>query len=420
MVTREALFDLVWAEPIVAVAKRFKVSGSYLARVCSRLNVPRPARGYWAKLAVEKAPARPALPPPRPGDETGWDPEGRFPEVAGTDSARPARRTAQGISSNGHSDESHELIKGAKPLFLTGRESRWGNYLKPSKRLLPEIHVTKAALDSALEFANAMFKQLEKRGHRVTLASPGVQIYHPPIDPRDKPDKRDNHADLWSPARRTAVYVNGTAIGIAIFELTEPTQMRYVNGACIREKDYVPPKSESARDAKWTSTQDIACGRFAVLAYSSFYTEKWTRTWKEERVGHFLKDAPRLAREIESCEAEAAAAVRRGKEAAEPERLRHGEMDRAWREEREKLRLRKSLTESKAELDRIMDEHAQRKRLEDFLGAIESRRGALDDATLRKLDELVVQARILYKSDSGLDDFLAWMPPTERLGPVNK
>lgn len=38
------------------VAEQFGVSGSYLTRVCTTLNVPRSERGYWAKLAVGKAP----------------------------------------------------------------------------------------------------------------------------------------------------------------------------------------------------------------------------------------------------------------------------------------------------------------------------------------------------------------------------
>ena len=60
-VTREALYELVWAEPMLRVAARFGVSSNYMARVCTLLNVPRPARGYWAKLAVGKAPEQPTL-----------------------------------------------------------------------------------------------------------------------------------------------------------------------------------------------------------------------------------------------------------------------------------------------------------------------------------------------------------------------
>jgi len=41
-ITREALYDLVWAEPMLKVAARFGVSSSYMARVCTALNVPRP------------------------------------------------------------------------------------------------------------------------------------------------------------------------------------------------------------------------------------------------------------------------------------------------------------------------------------------------------------------------------------------
>jgi hypothetical protein len=34
--TREALFKLVWSEPMLKVAARFGVSSSYMARVCNR------------------------------------------------------------------------------------------------------------------------------------------------------------------------------------------------------------------------------------------------------------------------------------------------------------------------------------------------------------------------------------------------
>jgi len=415
--TREELFALVWTEPLVAVAKRFDVSGSYLARVCSRLKVPRPARGYWAKLAVGKAPARPALPPFKAGDEVSWDPDDCVPEVARAPSVRtPSRRTGGNPSRSADSDAPHELIKGAKALFLAGRESYLGKYLKPSKRLLPEIHVTKGALDSALELASALFKQMERRGHRVTLTSLGEQIHSPPIDPRDKPDKRNHHVDFWSPARGTVAYVNGTPIGIAIFELTELTQMRYVKGSYVREEDYMASKHKWARDAHWVSAQNIACGRFAILAYASYYTEKWSRIWKEDRIGDFLKNAAKLAREMESCENEVKTAIGRGKEAAEAEQIRHDEMHRAWGEEQEKLRRQKALIESKTVLDRIIDDHAQRKRLEDFLQDIKVRGVSLDDANRRKLEDLIDEARVLYKSHSSLNDFLAWLPPTGRLG----
>jgi hypothetical protein len=79
MVSREELYDLVWSIPMVKVAEKFSVSGRYMARVCSVLNVPRPERGYWAKLEVGKAPVPPALPEALTGDQLSWSPEGDPP-----------------------------------------------------------------------------------------------------------------------------------------------------------------------------------------------------------------------------------------------------------------------------------------------------------------------------------------------------
>ena len=58
-VSREALFEEVWAEPMVRVVARHNVSSSFLARVCKRLNVPRPGRKHWAQLEVGKVEAKP-------------------------------------------------------------------------------------------------------------------------------------------------------------------------------------------------------------------------------------------------------------------------------------------------------------------------------------------------------------------------
>jgi hypothetical protein len=54
-VSRETLYELVWSQPMLKVATRYGVSSSYMARVCTLLNVPRPERGYWAKLAVSSS-----------------------------------------------------------------------------------------------------------------------------------------------------------------------------------------------------------------------------------------------------------------------------------------------------------------------------------------------------------------------------
>jgi len=58
---RETLFEEVWTEPVRNVAKRYGISDVYLARVCRKLLVPLPGRGYWAKVQAGQSPSRPAL-----------------------------------------------------------------------------------------------------------------------------------------------------------------------------------------------------------------------------------------------------------------------------------------------------------------------------------------------------------------------
>lgn len=43
--SREELYEAVWSGPVSKVAKNYDVSGSFLARVCDLLKVPRPPRG---------------------------------------------------------------------------------------------------------------------------------------------------------------------------------------------------------------------------------------------------------------------------------------------------------------------------------------------------------------------------------------
>lgn len=52
--SRSALYDLVWSTPMHSLAPRFGLSDVGLAKICKRASIPRPRRGYWAKLAVGK------------------------------------------------------------------------------------------------------------------------------------------------------------------------------------------------------------------------------------------------------------------------------------------------------------------------------------------------------------------------------
>jgi hypothetical protein len=60
--SRRELYDRIWAVPMSKLAHELDISDVGLAKVCRRYNIPRPARGHWAKLAAGKAPPKPGLP----------------------------------------------------------------------------------------------------------------------------------------------------------------------------------------------------------------------------------------------------------------------------------------------------------------------------------------------------------------------
>jgi hypothetical protein len=69
-ISRRDLYDLVWQRPMWKVAPEFGLSGNGLAKLCRRVGIPVPERGYWAKLAHGKRVKRPSLQPAKDDSET--------------------------------------------------------------------------------------------------------------------------------------------------------------------------------------------------------------------------------------------------------------------------------------------------------------------------------------------------------------
>lgn len=62
-IERTALYQEVWAEPMTAVAKKYGISDVAAAKICRKLNIPVPGRGYWRRRQTGKrVPPQPPLP----------------------------------------------------------------------------------------------------------------------------------------------------------------------------------------------------------------------------------------------------------------------------------------------------------------------------------------------------------------------
>ncbi len=60
-ISREELFALIWERPATEVARELGISDVALGKLCRRLQVPKPPRGYWAKVQADQVQIKPAL-----------------------------------------------------------------------------------------------------------------------------------------------------------------------------------------------------------------------------------------------------------------------------------------------------------------------------------------------------------------------
>lgn len=49
IIKREELYKEVWSMPMATLAKKYNISDVGLAKICKKMEIPRPGRGFWAK-----------------------------------------------------------------------------------------------------------------------------------------------------------------------------------------------------------------------------------------------------------------------------------------------------------------------------------------------------------------------------------
>jgi len=412
--TREALYALVWSESMLKVAARYSVSSSYMARVCKLLNVPRPERGYWAKLAVGKISPIPPLPDARPGDDIVWSRDGQHIKVAKLLPCPPSTFFQRRHKPPASRPSQHTLVNGAKAHFEAGRLSHEGDYLKPAKKLLIDLTVSKTSLDKALTFANHLFLLFEEYGHRVVIAPNGEYFHRAEVDEREVPMKNRGYNNLWSPWRCTVVYIGTVAIGLTIIEMSEEVEVRYVNGKYIREQDYSPPKRRYAFDHSWTTQKAFPTGRLCLQAYSPYPRANWINRWQETKNRDLGGQIKAIIKELEREAVNIARLVEEGERQAEIERKQWEIQHEQWRKEEAERRAAEALKESRVELFQVIHGWAESNRIDQFFQDTERRAANLSDSERIKILERLKRARELTGSVDALDHFMTWRSPDER------
>jgi hypothetical protein len=417
-VSREQLYKEVWAEPMTTVALRYKVSSSFLARVCTWLNVPRPERGYWAKLAVGKVSKQPPLPEAEPGDELEWNRHGQA-RRAKPPMPKPPNKRKSRLRGRSELPERHPLLQGAQQYFDEARETSNG-YLRPSKRLMVDVIASKQTCSRALDVANELFLLFEERGYPVSFERHGLGLRRSGVDEREKGGRNQNYSDLWSPSRDTIVTIGSVLIGLTIFEMSENVEAKYQDGKYVRVSDLPVRKQRRYESYSWTSMHDLPSGRLCIQAYSPYHRADWKRQWREMKAGDFPGKLSAIVKELKRETATISQLVEEGERKAEIERKEWEAKQIIWRREEEERRRVKAIKESQEELSEIIKAWVKVKGIEDFFADVERRAANLDEEQKAIVLERLTQARTLIDSTDALQWLAAWKTPEERKNSSNK
>lgn len=183
--TRKELYDLVWSEPIIVLAKRFGLSDNGLRKHCKSMNIPTPPVGYWAKLENGK----PVSIIPLPEEYNGKKTEVNLKEVDQTQipdeiiDLEPEINRQEQIEQEIKAGDLFvfvvpEVLYAKDPLIIDTKEKHredmipWSQRKSPYKSKIKEslnVYVGEKSIDRCLCIFSTIIKALRFRGHDVKI-----------------------------------------------------------------------------------------------------------------------------------------------------------------------------------------------------------------------------------------------------------
>jgi len=171
---RQQLYDAVWSEPVTTVASRYGLSDVGLAKICKRLRIPVPSRGYWAKVNAGASVRRPPLPNPDNAAPTGLtlpsvDSMASAQRIAAKQAAAKGREANANINVPPTLQHPHPLIRAASARLK--QQDGWTDErgLRSAAAEVLHLYVTRSALDRALLIMDTLIKALAERSITVRV-----------------------------------------------------------------------------------------------------------------------------------------------------------------------------------------------------------------------------------------------------------
>jgi hypothetical protein len=335
---RNKLYEQIWKVPISRLAPEYGLSDVGLSKICRKLKVPKPPRGYWTKLQFKKKVVRTPLPKLNPGDQCTYT----IHFHSSIDKKAQPESTEKGRVINEYNIKNritvpkslkspHLLVKKTKEILKEISPDEYG-VLRPWRKNCLNIRVSPRSLNRALRIMDTLIKELELKRFQV-------------------------FSESGEASRLPCTYVE--IFGEKIFFLINEK---------VKRVEHVPTKKEIKRQEKYSWARPrcwdyIPTGKLSLIievwgAYG--LRKKWSDTSSEcveDNLDDFVIMAIRIA------------------ELLRKERLEREEEERKKEEEQRKLaeekRRRKEEEERLLALEKQAEQWAKSQQLREYIQAVQ-------------------------------------------------
>jgi len=166
---RDELYKQVWETPMMKLSREYGLSDRGLAKICKRLNIPVPPRGYWAKVQNGIKVPKKKLPKRQYGSSVSWEiqkvqHEEEIEEILSDDSFIPERiKNAKKIIPPKRLTSPHPLVRQTKVAYEKCKPDKYGA-IRVWKKSTIDLRISPKSLNKALRIMNALIRAFEKYG----------------------------------------------------------------------------------------------------------------------------------------------------------------------------------------------------------------------------------------------------------------
>lgn len=161
--TRQELYELIWSTPATKLSEQFGISDVAISKHCKKQNIPRPGRGYWAKVEAGQKPRKRALPP--------------IPEDVLKKAVEQPHRKALRLPSDVQKMHTvaTELLK-----MLNSARRDWQNHkrVRVCEPSVPEVATSKESAEKVAKAFHAILEDVEPYGIQFRKAQSSYNAGH--------------------------------------------------------------------------------------------------------------------------------------------------------------------------------------------------------------------------------------------------